>query len=122
MSFNVSATESGTVSARIPAGTYMDAFVTRSGEGAGLEFAVSHYAANDAPTGTEPRISVTMHPATMKALTALLAERSGMPLFNANQWSIIEDSLKMRLVDREAENINAPHLREMLDILKAARS
>src|SRR4051794_9811948 len=97
MSFSSEITN-GIVTAHIAPGAYMDA--GRSGDIAGLEFAVDRSRMSDAPREqrhADLELTLDFEPDTGRALAYLLAEKMGVPMFNAREWTRIEDALQTYL-------------------------
>lgn len=112
MSFTVQ-TDEGVVSAHVPAGAFMDAAANDTM--AALEFAVHSVVARDT-AAPEHRakcvVSLSMDPATMRGLVFLLADKSGLPLLNEQQWRHVCTALRYMDVDtsrRDGEEL-ADHI------------
>lgn len=91
--FNAEITN-GIVTAHIAPGAYMDA--GRSGEIAGLEFAVERSRMSDAPREQRHAnlvMTLDFAPETGRALCLLLASKMGLPAFSEREWHEIADAL-----------------------------
>jgi hypothetical protein len=105
MSFTVT-TDTGVVSAHVPAGGYTDAACSESGAMAGFEFAVDGVTCNDSPRSerhAQCTVTVSMDQMTMRAWAMLLAVKSGMPAFTVSEWAEIATALDMSDVERRSD-------------------
>lgn len=88
--------EQGYVSANVPANGYIDA--GRSGDIAGIEFAVSRLSVGVGPNANERRadllVTLDMHPATAEQLMLAIANKiSHGGAFTSPEWLQIADAL-----------------------------
>lgn len=115
MTFNAEITN-GIVTAHIAPGAYMDA--GRSGEIAGLEFAVERSRMSDAPREQRHAnlvMTLDFTPATGRALCYLLAEKMGLPMFSEREWLEIATALELAEIEAHTN-----HLQPLADRIRSA--
>lgn len=96
-------------------GKYMDAAVV--GSTAGLEFSADRVHCSDAPRSTRHAdlvVSLDMHPVQMLQMLSLLAEKLGLPAFNAREWRTVQAAL------REYDGLSDDNVLAMADLIDGA--